>query len=135
MKIILTPWQRYTAFQRGEAVYHDNLIQEIRKLPDGIWMVWGNGKNDICAMIPLNDGFSKSGEGFVFDGSGMLRVAMNYENNVLDGEMVIYDRNQKMVAKVPYSDGKENGIGFGFYPSGKVMLKSEYKNGYQDGME
>lgn len=29
MKIILTPWQRYTAFQRGEAVYHDNLIQEI----------------------------------------------------------------------------------------------------------
>jgi len=118
-----------------ESVCGDKLHQKIRKLSGGNWMIWGDGKNDICAIVPLNDDFTKSGEGFVFDGNGILRVAMEYENNVLDGEMVIYDRNQKMVAKVPYSDGKENGVGFGFDPSGKVMLKSEYKNGYQDGLE
>lgn len=118
-----------------ESVCGDKGNPEIRELEDGVWMLWSVGLNDVCAVVPLNDFFHKDGEGFVFDGAGILRVAMVYENDVLNGDMTIYDSNQKMVAKVPYIDGKENGVGYGFYPSGKVMFKSVYKDGYQEGLE
>ncbi len=118
-----------------ELLCGDNAEQKIRKQFDDLWMIWKTGEGNVCAIVSLNGDYSKAGEGFVFDGAGTLRIALEYADNVLNGDMVLYDKNQKMQAKVPYVNGKENGVAYAYYPSGKIMSKGEYKNGYQEGLE
>lgn len=118
-----------------ELLCGDNAEQKICRQSDDLRMIWKTGGNNVCAIVPLNEDYSKSGEGFVFDGAGTLRIALEYADNVLNGDMVLYDKNQKMLAKVPYVNGKENGVAYAYYPSGKLMSKGEYKNGYQEGLE
>lgn len=45
-----------------------------------------------------------------------------------------YEKNNKLAAIMPYTNGEKNGIGKLYYPSGKLLKEIPYKNDLMDGV-
>jgi len=77
----------------------------------------------------------KEGEWIYYHDDGTsVSLVEHYEHGKLDGKKITYYVNQKVVYEIiEYQDGIKNGEWKRFFPDGKIMTKSFYRNGKLDG--
>lgn len=56
-----------------------------------------------------------------------------YKKNLFTGFMIEVEKDNRIVYKLPISEGKENGLALGWYNSGEKLLKRHYENGLKEG--
>lgn len=66
-----------------------------------------------------------------FDGKLMSTVPL--VNGVKNGTQKLFDKNNRVIRKTEYIDGKIHGQEKSFYPNGDTMLTFTYKNGVKEG--
>ncbi len=55
------------------------------------------------------------------------------KNGVNDGDEIWYDKQGRILMKVPYINGKKHGIQEAYYPNGDVMISTTYENSVKNG--
>ncbi|WP_295420506.1 hypothetical protein [Sulfurovum sp.] len=64
---------------------------------------------------------------------GHLTSIAHIKNGVNDGEETWFDKQGRVLMKVPYVNGKKHGVQEAYYPNGDVMISTTYVNGVKHG--
>jgi antitoxin component YwqK of YwqJK toxin-antitoxin module len=68
--------------------------------------------------------------------NGKIKSTQDYVNAKLNGKVISYSDKGFKQQEVDYVNGEKNGIGSGWYESGKIAFQFKYKDGlYYDGTE
>ena len=62
-----------------------------------------------------------------------LYAIINYKNDVVNGEVIFFNRKGNKTAKYIYKDNKMNGEYESYYENGNIRTKAFYKNGILEG--
>lgn len=76
----------------------------------------------------------KNGPSRLEIGQGINEIVMNYEDDLLSGECIIYYRSGSIMNVMNYSNGILNGSFNSYFENGMIQMSAYYSNGVYDGL-
>jgi uncharacterized protein len=96
---------------------------------DSTWKFY-NEQGKLAFEFNYKEG-KKNGQKKTFDTKdGSLITSENYENDVKQGNTIVYYKNGKVKQTIPFLSGKEDGQGFEFAEDSTIVTLTQYKMGF-----